>query len=94
MQEDGRISSTNEPIRLLTNRFREAAKIIEPEENNMEQFTIRELYTLEETIAADLFEGAVYPRGIRKDQRFIRELGEKLPQRPLYGSKRACLGCQ
>ena len=25
----------------------------------MEQFTIRELYTLEETIAADLFEGAV-----------------------------------
>ena len=27
----------------------------------MEQFTIRELYTLDETIAADLFEGAVYP---------------------------------
>ena len=27
----------------------------------MEQFTIKNLYNLEETIAAELFEGAVYP---------------------------------
>ena len=47
----------------------------------MEQFTIRELYTLEETIAADLFEGAVYPwELLPKISAFIVELGEKLPK--------------
>ncbi len=47
----------------------------------MEQFIIRELYTLEETIAADLFEGAVYPwELLPKISAFIVELGEKLPK--------------
>lgn len=47
----------------------------------MEQFTIRELYTLEETIAADLFEGAVYPwELLPKISAFIVKLGEKLPK--------------
>lgn len=47
----------------------------------MEQFTIKELYTLEETIAADLFEGAVYPwELLPKISAFIVELGEKLPK--------------
>lgn len=47
----------------------------------MEQFTIRELYTLEETIAADLFEGAVYPwELLPKISAFIVELGKKLPK--------------
>ena len=47
----------------------------------MEQFTIKELYTLEETIAADLFEGAVYPwELLPKISAFIVELGEKLPR--------------
>ena len=47
----------------------------------MEQFTIGELYTLEETIAADLFEGAVYPwELLPKISAFIVELGEKLPK--------------
>ncbi len=47
----------------------------------MEQFTIKELYTLEETIVADLFEGAVYPwELLPKISAFIVELGEKLPK--------------
>ena len=47
----------------------------------MNQFTIKELYTLEETIAADLFEGAVYPwELLPKISAFIVELGEKLPK--------------
>ena len=46
----------------------------------MEQYKISNLYTLEETIAADLFEGAVYPWEILpKISGFILELGEKLP---------------
>ena len=45
------------------------------------KFTVRELYTLEETIAADLFEGAVYPwELLPKISAFIVELGEKLPK--------------
>ena len=47
----------------------------------MNQFTIKELYTLEETIAADLFEGAVYPwELLPKISAVIVELGEKLPK--------------
>lgn len=47
----------------------------------MEQFTIRNLYNLEETIAAELFEGAVYPwELLAKIGGFIVELGKKLPQ--------------
>lgn len=46
----------------------------------MEQYTISNLYTLEETIAVDLFEGAVYPwELLPKISGFILELGEKLP---------------
>lgn len=47
----------------------------------MEQFTIRNLYNLEETIAAPLFEGAVYPwELLPKISSFIVELGKKLPK--------------
>ena len=46
----------------------------------MEQYKISNLYTLEETIAADLFEGEVYPwELLPKISGFILELGEKLP---------------
>ena len=46
----------------------------------MEQYTIKNLYTLEETIAADLFEGAEYPwELLPKISSFILELGAKLP---------------
>ena len=42
--------------------------------------TIKELYSLEETIAADIFEGALYPWEILpKISAFIVELGNKLP---------------
>ena len=47
----------------------------------MEQFTIKNLYNLEETIAAELFEGAVYPwKLLPKISNFIVKLGEKLPK--------------
>lgn len=46
----------------------------------MEQYTIKNLYNLEETIAADLFEGAVYPwELLPKISSFIIELGKSLP---------------
>lgn len=46
----------------------------------MEQFTIKNLYQLEETIAAELFEGAVYPwELLPKINSFILELGKRLP---------------
>lgn len=46
----------------------------------MEKFTISNLYNLEETIAAELFEGAVYPwELLPKISGFIVALGEKLP---------------
>ena len=47
----------------------------------MEQFTIENLYSLEETIAAALFEGAVYPWALLpKISGFIVELGKNLPK--------------
>ncbi len=47
----------------------------------MEQFTIKNLYTLEETIAAPLFEGAVYPwELLSKIGGYIKELGKTLPK--------------
>lgn len=47
----------------------------------MEQFTIKNLYNLEETIAAELFEGAVYPwELLPKISSFLVMLGEKLPK--------------
>lgn len=46
----------------------------------MEQFTISNLYNLEETIAAELFEGAIYPwELLPKISGFIAALGGKLP---------------
>lgn len=46
----------------------------------MEQLTIKELYNLNETIAADIFEGATYPwEVLPKIGTFIVELGNKLP---------------
>ncbi len=47
----------------------------------MEEFTIKNLYNLEETIASELFEGSVYPwELLSKISSFILELGKKLPQ--------------
>lgn len=47
----------------------------------MEQFTIKSLYNLEETIAVKLFEGAVYPwELLPKISSFIVELGQTLPK--------------
>ncbi|MDE7330929.1 MAG: UDP-N-acetylglucosamine pyrophosphorylase [Lachnospiraceae bacterium] len=47
----------------------------------MEQFTIENLYSLEETIAAKLFDGAVYPwELLPKISSFIVELGKTLPE--------------
>lgn len=47
----------------------------------MEQFTISQLYTLEETIAAALFDGCTYPwEVLPKISDFICRLGESLPE--------------
>lgn len=46
----------------------------------MEQYMIKNLYTLEETIAADLFQDAAYPwELLSRISGFILELGAKLP---------------
>ena len=47
----------------------------------MKALTIEELYTLDETIAAEIFEGAVYPwEVLSKIHDFILKLGETLPE--------------
>ena len=47
----------------------------------MKELTIRELYTLDETIAKDLFEGLTYPwEALPKIKDFILKLGETLPE--------------
>lgn len=47
----------------------------------MQEYTIENLYDLKETIAAPLFEGAVYPWELLPEiSRFIISLGEKLPK--------------
>lgn len=47
----------------------------------MKALTIEALYTLEETIAKDLFQGAVYPwEVLPKIHDFILELGKRLPE--------------
>lgn len=54
----------------------------------MEQFTIENLYSLKETIAASLFEGAVYPwELLPKISSFIVELGNTLPEDRFTGVK-------
>lgn len=46
----------------------------------MEELTVEELYTLDETIAKDIFEGVTYPwEVLPKIGAFILELGETLP---------------
>lgn len=45
------------------------------------ELTVKELYTLEETIARDIFEGLTYPwEALPKISAFIKELGETLPE--------------
>ena len=47
----------------------------------LQNMTIRELYTLDETIAAELFDGAVYPwELLPKIGEFIVKLGNTLPE--------------
>ena len=47
----------------------------------MEQLQIKNLYNLEETIAAPLFDGAVYPwELLPKIGAYIVELGNSLPE--------------
>lgn len=47
----------------------------------MNELTVKELYTLDETIAKDIFEGATYPwEVLPKISSFIMELGGKLPE--------------
>ena len=47
----------------------------------MESIKIENMLTLEETIAKDLFEGAVYPwEVLPKIGDFIKELGKTLPE--------------
>lgn len=47
----------------------------------VKELTISELYTLDETIAKDLFEGATYPwEVLPKISAFILELGKTLPE--------------
>lgn len=55
---------------------------IRKERNNMKkELTVKELYTLEETIAKDIFEGVTYPwEALPKIGAFIKELGETLPE--------------
>ena len=45
----------------------------------MEAWTVKELYTLEQTIAKDIFEGVTYPwEVLPKISSFIEELGNTL----------------
>lgn len=47
----------------------------------MKEMTVKEMYTLEETIAKDLFEGVTYPwEVLPKISNFILELGASLPE--------------
>ena len=47
----------------------------------MKELTVKELYTLEETIAKDIFEGVTYPwEVLPKIGAFIVELGNSLPE--------------
>ena len=47
----------------------------------MKEITVKEMYTLEETIAKDIFDGVTYPwEVIPKISEFILKLGETLPE--------------
>lgn len=48
---------------------------------SMEEFAVKKLFTLSETIAADIFEGVIYPwEVLARIGDFIRRLGASLPQ--------------
>lgn len=50
-------------------------------ENSIKEMTVQEMYTLEETIAKDLFEGVQYPwEVLPKIGEFIVALGQTLPE--------------
>ena len=50
-----------------------------------EQITIKELFSLDKTIATGIFEGAVYPwEVLSKIGDYIVELGNSLPQKEYY----------
>ncbi len=52
------------------------------EEERMTELTVKELYTLEETIAADIFDGVTYPwEVLPKISSFILELGKTLDEK-------------
>ena len=56
----------------------------------MQDFAIQNLFDLNETIAADLFEGKTYPWEVLGDiSDFIIALGNKLPEDRTSGSQRA-----
>ena len=47
----------------------------------MKEMTVKEMYTLEETIAKDIFDGVTYPwEVLPKIGSFILELGKTLPE--------------
>lgn len=47
----------------------------------MKELTVKEMYTLDETIAKDIFEGVTYPwEVLPKISEFIVKLGERLPE--------------
>lgn len=51
------------------------------EKKQMKEITVKELYTLDETIAKNLFEGVTYPwEVLPKISAFILELGKTLPE--------------
>ena len=55
----------------------------------MEQWKVKNLYSLSETIAADIFEGVEYPwEALGKIKDFIMELGAKLPEEKYEKSAR------
>ena len=60
-------------------------------ENKMETCRIENLYNLNETIAKDLFEGAVYPwELLPKIGAFILELGASLDLRNMRSGEKMC----
>ena len=59
----------------------------------MKEMTVKEMYTLEETIAKDLFEGVTYPwEVLPKISSFILELGASLPEEE-YEIRKGCTDC-
>ena len=65
-------------ILVITNQYKSTG---DRKEENMENITVKNLYDLQETIAARLFEGITYPwEVLPKIHDFILELGKSLPE--------------